>query len=111
MSLTPVEPVVNATDIVTLICTVDDCLNINFSFTWFFEEEAVGSSVAVTSVNRSTSMASIGSISESDFGMYTCQVTNRAGSVNVTTSVREMGKLQYTYKYVVNKYIVFQGII
>ena len=109
MSLIPVDPVVNATDTVTLTCTVDDCLYINFNFTWFFEEEAVGSSVVVTSVNQSTSIASISSISGSDFGMYTCQVTNRAGSVNVTTSVREMGKLQY--KYVVNKYIVFQGII
>ena len=94
MSLTPVDPVVYVTDTVTLTCTADDCLNINFSFTWFFEEEAVGSSVLVTSVNQSTSIASISSISGSDFGMYTCQVTNRAGSVNVTTSVREMGKLQ-----------------
>ena len=92
--LTARNIVVNATDTVTLTCTADDRVSSTFNFTWFFEEEAVGSSVVVTSVNQSTSMASISSISESDFGMYSCQATNRAGSVNVTTSVREMGKLQ-----------------
>ena len=91
VGVTPSEPVLSVGDMLTLTCTVEDCVG-TFTFSWFFDGTPVGASL-VTSIDVTTSQLSVTSVTSADFGTYTCNVTNENGTGSAVAYVRERGEV------------------
>ena len=90
VGVAPSVPLLSVGDPLTLTCMGKGCMTA-FNFTWLFEGSPVNDSL-VTVIDSTTSQLSVTSVTSSDFGKYTCQVTNVYGIGTAEVSVRDAGK-------------------
>ena len=93
VGVTPSEPLLIVGNMLTLTCTVGDCVG-TFTFFWLLAGSPVEASL-VTSINGTTSELSVTSVTSADFGTYTCNVTNEHGTASAVAYVRERGEFPH----------------
>ena len=90
MTISPLEEqVVGIGDSVTLTCSASDCVGSAFSFVWYRDGSYVSTKGVLT----------MSSVTNSDFGEYTCNVTGEGGTGSATTYISEESEL-FTCKQV-----------
>ena len=72
---------------VTLTCNVTKANPTAFTYEWTFEDTVTGTTLSETSETLTLS-----NIMASQFGTYTCDVTNDAGTGSDTITIEERGK-------------------
>ena len=89
---------------VTLTCTVTRANpSTDYTYTWIF----TGDDGTPTSIDgETTDTLEISAVMESDYGDYTCNVTNTAGTGESNTATIEQGCKLFSMTFVVTSYIV-----
>lgn len=84
----------NALDMVLVTCTVSKG-DFPFHITWLLNNNQLisGQNGVVITTSKRTSQLSIESVSYENQGLYTCIVTNMAGSTNYSAELTVNGKL------------------
>ena len=88
VTVDPPTPAATVGSPLTLSCSAIDCIRNSFTFEWRLDGVLVSSS-RVRSIGSSSSQLTVDSVTTSDYGTYTCSVTNSLGTnVGTFTVVR-----------------------
>ena len=99
VGVTSAETLLSVGDPLTLTCTGGDCAGTtSFTFTWLLDASPVDTSL-VTVINSTTSQLSVTSVTSTDFGTYTCEMTSVYGTGTAVAFVRERGEFSHHFSH------------